>query len=154
MRSYFGVSRVAMSVVLLVLLGASAASALGSDQDAPDNDLEQAQENELTVIEDELLDRINAMGTQNIVMHAQEDATRLAQQISSLMSSLSIETIEVRYVNQTPERAEVRIFHDADSQAGNVVADVLALVFGRVDAHDYGFYRPAPAEGLIEIWLP
>jgi len=155
-RSLAGGTRIAVLAILFVLLGTSANSAVGSEPVATTTDSEQQQEHntEWTTIELELIDRINAMGSKRIVLHAPEPARRLAEQLKSLMSSLGIGNIEVRCVDQVPDRPEVRYYHGSDTQAGNVVAEVLALVFDQVGARDFQDYHPAPAEGLIEIWLP
>ncbi len=103
--------------------------------------------------EEELLGRIQGMGPVRIVMHSLEPADRLAGQLSSLLAALGLSQIEQRIVEAVPESNQVRYYHSADRQAGQVVGDALGLVFDEVAVRDFQGYQPVPSEGLIEVWL-
>ena len=108
---------------------------------------------ETVIPEQVLLDRMEEVGSVRIVMHAREPADRLADQLSSLLSSLGAASVERRTVDEVPESNQVRFYYSADREAGQVVGDALELVFDEVAVRDFGDYQPAPSQGLIEIWL-
>ena len=101
----------------------------------------------------ELLSRVEGIGSVRIVMHALQPADHLADQLSSLLAALGVAQVERRVVDEVPRSNQVRYYHSADREAGQVVGDALALVFDDVAVRDFGDYQPMPAEGLIEVWL-
>ncbi len=101
----------------------------------------------------ELLSRMEEIGSVRIVMHALQPADHLADQLSSLLAALGVAQVERRVVDEVPQSNQVRYYHSADREAGQVVGDALALVFDDVAVRDFGDYQPMPAEGLIEVWL-
>lgn len=101
----------------------------------------------------ELLSRMQEIGSVRVVMHALQPADHLADQLGSLLAALGVAQIEQRVVDEVPQSNQVRYYHSADREAGQVVGDALALVFDDVAVRDFGDYQPMPAEGLIEVWL-
>lgn len=108
---------------------------------------------EVVTPEEELLGRMETVDSVRIVMHALAPADRLSNQVSSLLSALGATQVEQRIVAEVPEHNQVRYYHPADREAGQVVGDALSLVFDDVAVRDFGDYQPVPSEGLIEIWL-
>ncbi|MGQ7843043.1 hypothetical protein ACUNV4_01105 [Granulosicoccus sp. 3-233] len=103
--------------------------------------------------EQDLLGKMQDIGTVRVVVHALEPADHLAGQLSSLLQALGVSQVERRLVDAVPDRNQVRYYHSADRQAGQAVGDALGLVFDDVAVRDFADYQPVPSEGLIEIWL-
>ncbi|ASJ70784.1 hypothetical protein [Granulosicoccus antarcticus] len=101
----------------------------------------------------ELITRLGAVNSARIVMHATESTARLAGQISTLFSALGADQVQQRIVDTVPEHNQIRYYHPADREAGQVVGDVMRLVFDDISIEDFEDYQPSPSEGLIEIWL-
>ncbi|MFK8081947.1 MAG: hypothetical protein AB8B97_16800 [Granulosicoccus sp.] len=152
-RFHRNVLLIIQAVFVVLLTGLS--NTLGFSQETVATDsTEQAIKREAAVIEAKLLDRIEAIDSMRVVLHAQDPAARLAIQLESLLSSLGIRNVEVRYVDKVPEAVQVRFYHEVDGKAGQVMADVMSLVFDEVAARDFNNYQPSPSQGLIEVWLP
>ncbi len=55
---------------------------------------------------------------------------------------------EVRGVNMTITRDNVRFYHPADREAAALVAQAM-----EADLRDFTDFSPSPPEGLIEVWV-
>lgn len=140
-----------MVIVMVALVHVSLSSAGAADRDqgaAPQT------KKESVTLRQELLARMDTVEeSMHIVLHAREQASRLASQLSSLLSALGATRIEQRIVDVVPDDNQVRYYHSSDSMAGRVVGEALGLVFDDVEVRDFAGYEPSPAKGLIEIWL-
>lgn len=141
-------------MLLIILMSAGFTSAFSQQEPAATVDSSDSSEQDGIVVEQELLDRIASTEGKRIVMHLEKSNSRLAEQLSSLMSSLGIDAVESRFVRQVPDEVQVRVFYPADEQAGNMVADVLSLIFDEIALVEFQNYQPPPEVGLIEVWLP
>ena len=103
--------------------------------------------------EQELIAKLESMKSMRIVMHAKEPAQKLADQLQSLLTAMGVSEVEKRIVDEVPNSNQVRYYHPADKEAGQVVGEALSLVFDDVAVRNFEDYQPAPADGLIEIWL-
>ena len=101
----------------------------------------------------ELIDRLESIKSMRIVMHAQKPAQKLADHLQSLLNIMGAAEVEKRIVDKTPDSNQVRYYHPADKEAGQVVQEALSPVLGEVAVRSFEDYEPAPADGLIEIWL-
>jgi hypothetical protein len=63
----------------------------------------------------------------------------------------------VRAVGATPSASQTRFFREADRVAAEALhARLMDLAPGRTtasSASDFGFHRPAPSPGLVELWI-
>lgn len=142
----------------LALCGALLTASLGGPSWATETEGEAVAQadgviRESVTPQQELLSRMEEIGSVRIVMHALQPADHLADQLSSLLAALGVAQVERRVVDEVPRSNQVRYYHSADREAGQVVGDALALVFDDVAVRDFGDYQPMPAEGLIEVWL-
>lgn len=101
----------------------------------------------------ELVSRIDAVHSARIVMHATESTARLAGQLSTLLTAMGADQVEQRIVDTVPDSNQIRYYHAADREAGQVVGDVMRLVFDDIAIRDFESFQPSPSEGLVEIWL-
>jgi len=100
-----------------------------------------------------LLGRIGNLHSIRVVIHARKPAVKLATQISSLLASFGVGQTEHRIVEAVPNDNQVRYYHEADREAGQIIGDVLALISDDVAVRNFQSYTPPPTEGLVEIWL-
>lgn len=152
--SSFACKRLWMFVWLLALC--CGPNALAQQSSVTDNSNEQntRDDSEGVAVEQALLNRIDDIDIKRVVVHANEQHMRLARQLDSLMSSLGISNVEVRTIDSVPDEVQVRYFYVVDFPAADVLVDVLMMVFDEVSLRDFQNYEPAPAQGLIEVWLP
>ena len=101
----------------------------------------------------ELMMKMEGMKSVRIVMHANEPSQRLADQLQELLTALGAKGVEMRIVDDVPNSNQVRYYHAADKEAGQVVGEALSLVFDEVAVRNFEDYQPSPSDGLIEIWL-
>ena len=141
---------IALSVLFALVLHPLFAT--GAEDPAGDNQPDAYVEQAITP-EQELITKLESMKSMRIVMHAREPAQRLADQLQSLLSAMGVTEIEKRIVDEVPDSNQVRYYHPADKEAGQVVGEALSLVFDEVAVRNFEDYQPAPADGLIEIWL-
>ena len=141
-----------MTSGLLFALALPPVFATAAEEPAGDNQPDAFVEQTITP-EQELITKLKSMKSMRIVMHAKEPAQRLADQLQSLLSAMGVTEVEKRIVDEVPDSNQVRYYHPADKEAGQVVGEALSLVFDEVAVRNFEDYQPAPADGLIEIWL-
>lgn len=108
---------------------------------------------EQVTVDPEMLVQLQSIARARIVLHALEQQSQLASQISRLLAALGAEQVEQRLVSQSPEDQEVRYFHSTDRSAAILVHGALALVFTGIEVRDFTHFTPSPHQKLIEVWL-
>lgn len=88
-----------------------------------------------------------------IVIHGERADARLVDLIDDTLRALGAMRVERRTVPVGPADDQVRYFHATDAAAARALAGELESVFDEVRVHDLTHYRPAPARGLLELWL-
>ena len=122
-------------------------------EDPPGDNPPDAYVKQTITPEQELITKLESMKSMRVVMHAKEPAQKLADQLQSLLTAMGVTEVEKRIVDEVPDNNQVRYYHPADKEAGQVVGEALSLIFDEVAVRNFEDYQPAPADGLIEIWL-